>query len=114
MSELKNEKTRVIGAIIPCHNPAPARATRPSASGWLIIGLGPGAVSCIVELGVVTCTLELEAQAAIRTVHVTSRPNRRMFFISTSRTVRVLFHGVTTTKRIEWTVKLEWVRFIIQ
>ena len=99
MSELKNENTRVMGAIMPCHNPAPARATRPSASGWLIIGFGPGAVSCIVVLGVVTCTLELGAQAAITIDNVTSKPRTRTSFISTSRTVRLSFTCVIAMKR---------------
>src|SRR5687768_9183414 len=92
MSELKNENTRVMGAIMPCHNPAPARATRPSASGWLIIGFGPGAVSCIVVLGVVTCTLELGAQAAITIDNVTSKPRTRTSFIIYLQNRQIIVH----------------------
>src|SRR5215208_551208 len=81
-SELKNETTRVIGAMMPCHSPAPARAIRPAPSGWLIIGFGPGALSCMVVFGVVTWTLEAGPQAVTMTGIITSKLNRINFFIS--------------------------------
>src|SRR5829696_7939279 len=88
-----------MGAMIPCHNPAPARATRPSASGWLSMGFGPGAVSNIVESGVEAVMLVLGVQAAITADSVTSRPNRSTFFMSTSGIIILSFTCVTAMKR---------------
>src|SRR5215212_11198349 len=90
-SELKKEITSVAGAMIPCQSPAPARATSPDVSGWLINGFGPGALSCMLESDVVTCTLEPGAQAASRTAIMRNRPTIRRFFISASGTINLLF-----------------------
>src|SRR5690349_17059686 len=88
-----------MGAMIPCHNPAPARATRPNASGWLSMGFGPGAVSNIVESGVAAVTLVLGVQAAITADSDTSRPNRSTFFMSTSGIIILSFTCAAAMKR---------------
>jgi len=65
------------------------------------MGFGPGAVRSIVESGVVTCTLELGAQAANATGNVTSRPSRSNFFISTSGTVKISLTVIAAMKPVD-------------
>src|SRR5689334_25256115 len=77
--------------MMPCQSPAPARAIRPWASGWLIIGFGPGAANCIVALGVVTSTLEPGAQPARKTSDITNKLETSSFFISTSKANEISF-----------------------
>jgi len=71
-----------MGTMAPCHSPATARATRPCTSGWLTRGLGPGALSWMVELDVSTCMLVPGAQAASVENNIIDKIKKRPFFIS--------------------------------